>query len=119
MKYLGNFRPGQTIRGLWNSADANGASVTRATDGTIAVYKDSDVTQVTTGLTDSENFDGVTGIHQVVIDTSASPTFYTAGSHFQVVLAGATIDGQVVNAVLFEFDLINQYAPARFAMAVR
>ena len=41
------------------------ASITRATNGKVSVYRDGNVTQSTAGITDTEDFDGVTGIHLV------------------------------------------------------
>ncbi len=108
--YKGDFAPGATVRDLWNSSDSNGASVTRSTNGTISVYKDGGTTQSTAGVTDTEDFDSLTGVHLVEIDTSADGTFYSAGSDFIVVLSAATIDTRTVNAALFSFSLNNRTA---------
>lgn len=110
MSYIGDHRTGVTIRHMWNSNAVAGESITRATDGTISVYKDGNTTQSTAGVTDSENFDGLTGVHLVAIDTSADGTFYSAGSDFHVVLSAATIDGKTINAFLFSFSLENRSA---------
>lgn len=103
MKHLGDFAPGQTVRFLWSTNAAAGGSITRATNGTISVYKDGSVTQTTTGVTDTEDFDSLTGIHSCEIATTDA--FYAAGSHFDVVLSGATIDGETVNSVLASFTI--------------
>lgn len=108
--YLGDFRTGKTIRKMWNSNAIAGESITRATNGTVSVYKDGGVTQSTTGVTDTEDFDSLTGVHLVAIDTSADGTFYSAGSEFEVVLSAATIDGKTINATLFSFSLENRSA---------
>ena len=106
--YCGDFRTGKTIRKMWNSYAIAGQSITRATNGTISVYKDGNTTQSTAGVTDSEDFDSLTGVHLVAVDTSADGTFYSAGSDFEVVLSGATIDGKSINATLFSFSLENR-----------
>jgi uncharacterized protein YaiE (UPF0345 family) len=108
--YLGDFRTGKTIRKMWNSNAIAGESITRATNGTISVYKDGGTTQSTTGVTDTEDFDSLTGVHLVAIDTSADGTFYSAGSDFEAVLSAATIDGKTINATLFSFSLENRSA---------
>lgn len=108
--WLGDFRTGKTVRKMWNSNAVAGESITRATNGTISVYKDGGTTQSTTGITDTEDFDGLTGVHLVAIDTSADGTFYSAGADFEVVLSGATIDGKAINATLFSFSLENRSA---------
>ena len=48
MKHLGNFATSATVRFMWSSNDANGASITRATNGTVQVYKNGNTTQSTT-----------------------------------------------------------------------
>ena len=109
MNYLGNYAAGATVHFMWNSSGADGASITRATNGTISVYKANNTTQSVAGITDTEDFDALTGVHHVAINTAADGTFYAAGNDFMVVLSGATIDDKVVNAVLAHFSIQNRY----------
>lgn len=104
--YLGDYLSGETVYFMWSSNGADGASITRATNGTISVYKDNSTTQTTTGVTDTEDFDSLTGIHHVAVATTDS--FYTTATDFIVVLSGATIDGKTVNAVLAHFSIENR-----------
>ncbi len=113
--YIGDFLAGATVRHAWPSNDSNGASITRSTNGTIAVWKDGGATQSTTGVTDTEDFDSFTGIHAVEIDTTSDTTFYTRGSDFWVMLTGATIDTRAVNTPLFTFSIQNRYVPGLVA----
>lgn len=106
--YLGNITEDATLDFIWDSNDSNGASITRATNGTISVYKANGTTQSTAGITDIEDFDSVTGIHHVRIDTS-SDAFYATANDYTVVLSAATIDGQTVNAVLASFSIENRF----------
>lgn len=108
MIYLGDFAEDDTVDFKWSTNGADGASITRATNGTISVYKGNNTTQTTTGVTDTEDFDALTGIHHCRIDTSAD-AFYVAGEEYQVVLSAATIDGKTVNAVLAHFSIHNRY----------
>lgn len=110
MMYLGDYAEDAIIDFNWSSNNAAGASVTRATNGTISVYKANSTTQSTAGVTDSEDFDSLTGIHHVRIDTSAD-AFYAVANDYSVVLSGATIDGQTVNAVLAHFSIENRSLP--------
>jgi len=103
-QHLGDFPVNATVHFKWSTNDANGAAITRATNGTVSVYIGSSTTQLTTGVTDTEDFDSTTGLHHCSIDLSSSGT-YAAGSECQVVLSGATIDGQTVNAVLASFSI--------------
>lgn len=106
MMYLGDYVSGVTVYFKWSSNAADGSSITRATNGTIYVYKDGGTTETTTGVTDTEDFDSRTGIHHVAIATTDS--FYAAGHDYAVVLGGATIDGKSVNAVLAHFSIENR-----------
>lgn len=110
MTYLGDYAKDETISFLWSTNDAAGASVTRATDGTVSVYRNNDATQSTAGVTDTEDFDSLTGIHACTIDTSAD-AFYATEADYAVVLSAATIDGETVNAVLAHFSIQNRTSP--------
>jgi hypothetical protein len=110
VQYLGDIAPSQILYFGWHSNAIAGESITRATNGTVSVYKDDGTTQSTTGVTDTEDFDGLTGVHWVKIDTSADGTFYAAGHDFAVVLSAATIDGKTINAVLGHFSINNRSA---------
>jgi hypothetical protein len=115
-QWLGDYKEDDTVYFLWSTNDADGASVTRATDGTVQVYKDNGTSQSTAGVTDTEDFDSLTGIHACTIDLSAD-AFYATGADYAVVLSGATIDGQTVNAVLAHFSIENRYKGVADALA--
>lgn len=106
--YLGDYVEDETVHFIWHTNDSNGASVTRSTNGTVSVYKDNGVTQSTAGITDTEDFDSLTGIHVCTIDLSAD-AFYATGANYTVVLSAATIDSQTVNAVLAHFSIENRF----------
>lgn len=109
MTYLGDFAAGSIVDFKWNAFSGLGGSITRATNGSIRIYKGNSVTQRSSasGITDSEDFDSLTGLNHVRIDLAddADPGFYAAGSEYQVVLQGAVIDGQTINAVLAHFSI--------------
>lgn len=107
MLMLGDVVEDAVIDFKWGTNDASGASITRATDGTVSVYKGNNTTQSTAGVTDTEDFDGITGVHNARIDTSAD-AFYEPGYDYAVVLSGATIDGETVNAPLAHFSIENR-----------
>ncbi len=102
--YLGDFKPGTTIYCHWNTNSAAGASIVRSTDGTIHVYKDGATgTEVTTGVTDTESFDGEVGVNLVAVATSDA--FYASGNEYSIILKDAVIDTQAVSAVLCQFSI--------------
>ncbi len=114
MTYLGDFAADQAINFLWSTNDGDGASITRSTDGTISVYKDNsdgssyDETQSTEGVTNDEDFDSLTGIHECCITTTNA--WYEVGHDYTVVLSAAVIDTQdPVNAVLAHFSIENRF----------
>ena len=111
--YLGDYLEDATVFFCWDSNDGDGAAITRATDGAIRVYKDDGDSETTTGITDTEDFDTVTGVHNCKIDLS-SATFYARGHDYSVCLVGATIDGETVNAVLAHFSIENRYQGIQF-----
>ena len=110
--YLGDFLADQAVYFIWDTSATTGASVTRTVDGTISVYKDNsdgssyNQTQVTTGVTNDEDVDSLTGVHSCCITTTNA--WYETGHDYNVVLSAATIDGQTVNAVLAHFSIENR-----------
>jgi hypothetical protein len=109
VQQLGDFLSGSIVRFMWNSNNAAGASVNPTVNGSIRIYKDGSTVERTSsaGITYTAGFDTLTGVHQVSIDLSDNTDagFYAAGSEYFVVLVGATIDGQTVNAVLAQFSI--------------
>ena len=105
--YLGDFKEDETVHFMWNTFDDNNASVTRATDGTVQVYKDNGATQSVAGITDTEDFDALTGLHACTIDLSAD-AFYAAGANYTVVVAGAVVDGDTINSAIAHFSIENR-----------
>ena len=104
--YLGDIQEDATVHFMWSTNDGSGASITRATNGTVSVYKDNGDTQSAAGVTDTEDFDSLTGVHVCTIVTTDA--FYAKAANYSVVLSAATIDGQVVNAVLAHFSIENR-----------
>jgi len=111
-QYLGDFRINKTVIVPWNTNGANGASITRATNGSIRIYKNNSTTERTSaaGITDNEDFDSLTGVHLINIDLAddTDAGFYAAGNDYIVVLAAATIDGQTVNHAIAMFSIENR-----------
>jgi len=106
--YLGDIAEDATIAFVWSTYDASGASVTRATDGTIKVRRLDDGTDCTgTSVTDTEDTPD-TGLHECKIDTSDNANF-TTGDDYAVWLDGAVVDSQTVNAVLATFSIENRF----------
>ena len=105
-QYLGDIEEDSTIDFMWSSNDGAGGSVDRATNGQVRVYKGNGTVETTIGVTDDEAFDGLLGVHHTRIVTTN--VFYAIANDYTVVLQGAVIDGETVNAVLAHFSIENR-----------
>lgn len=104
MTSLGTRAKGSTIYGMFNTTDAVGAPITIGGTAAAQVYQDANLTQITSGITVTEDYDGVTGLHQIAVDTSGSG--FTAGSDYWVVISVGTADSvSIVGAAIFHFFL--------------
>ncbi len=112
MYYVGDFLAGSTVKAFWNTNGANGASITRSGNGTLKIYSGTSLTERASlnGVTQVEDFDGITGVHTVSIDTSDNTDlgFYAVGNDYTLVYTGMTIDGVTVNAAIATFSLQNR-----------
>lgn len=107
MKHLGDYDAGGTLHSKFTTyRPSTGAPFTLAGTPALSVYKDGSVTQSTAGITLTTDFDGVAGLHHVAVDTSADGTFYSAGSHFEIVITTGTVDSvSVVGSCVASFSL--------------
>jgi len=112
--YIGDFRVSSTVHLKWSTNSSVGASITRATNGTVRIYKGSSTTERSSaaGITDTEDHDSLTGVHHLSVDLSddTDAGFYAAGNDYFAVLATATIDGQTVNHPIAQFSIENRSA---------
>lgn len=110
--YIGDFILGQTLHIPHNTFAAAGESITRATNGSIKIFKGSSITQRTSsaGVIDTEDHDGDTGTHLVSIDTSDNTDsgFYAPGNDYYIKVAGETIDGKSINRWVGHFSIENR-----------
>lgn len=119
MYFVGDFIAGSTVKVMWNTNAGDGSSITRATDGTLKIFKGTNIAERTSlaGVTQSEDFDGATGVHAVSIDLTDNTDagFYAAGNDYFLVYTGMTIDGKTVNNAIAQFSIENrtQYADVK------
>ena len=107
MIYLGDHAAGDTIDMKFTTRRfSTGAPFTLAGTPAVSVYKGNSVTQSTSGVTLTADFDSVTGLNHVRIDTSSDGTFYADGSQFSLVITAGTVDSvSVVGEVVGRFTL--------------
>lgn len=109
-KYFGDVRRGTVISIPWTSYTSLGGSVTRSSNGTIKVFRgitSSASTQV--GITDTEDFAGITGAHVCTISMGSTTNFFVPHSDYHVYSSGESIDGQFVNVHIGSFSVENRY----------
>jgi hypothetical protein len=104
--YYGDFLPGQRVNIAWSTNSRQGASISRETTGTIVVFRMSTGTQSSVGVTDLRDVNGAVGIDACSVDLTQ--TFFAPHDDYSVILVGATVDGQLVNAVVGAFSILNR-----------
>lgn len=112
MSYLGDIAPSQVLDTKFTTVAAStGAPTTLSGSPAISVYKTNSTTESTSGITLTADFDSVTGLNHVRIDTSSDGTFYAAGGDFQIVITTGTVGGtSAVGYVVGEFSINNRTA---------
>jgi hypothetical protein len=107
---LGDRRRSSSITFKFSTKGTTQAPITLAGTPAISVYKEGSTTETTTGVTLTVDYDTRTGMHNVVIDTSADTTFYAPNNDFQVVITTGTVDGvSVVGTVIAQFSIEKFY----------
>lgn len=87
------------------TTSVNGVPTSLAGSPAISVYKNS-TTPSTTGVTLTQDYNSVTGMNHIVIDTSADTTFYSADQDFSVAITTGTLSGiSMVGFVVGSFSL--------------
>src|SRR5210317_803888 len=78
---------------------------TTLSGGTVEIYEDAGVTQITTAETLSADFDSVTGLNMLTVVATAANGF-EAGKHYSAVLSAGTVDSvSVVSEVVAQFTI--------------
>ena len=109
-KYLGDFSAADVIDFKFTTfRPSTGAPFTLAGSPVVSVYKDNDLTQTTTGVALTVDFDSVTGLNHVRVTTTDA--FYANGSEFECVITTGTVDSvSVVGSCIGRFTLRSQAA---------
>jgi hypothetical protein len=108
MPDLGDRVEDSTIDFAFFTTDAAAAPTTLSGTPAVSVYKANGTTQSTAGVTLTADFDSVTGLNHVRIDTSAD-AFYATGNDYMAVITAGTVDGiSVVGSVVATFSIENR-----------
>lgn len=113
MQYLGDYAEDYaTLNFKFSTHQADGTPITLAGTPAVSVYKANSTTQSTAGITLTVDFDGVTGLHNVLIDLSAD-AFYAVGNDYSVVITTGTVNSiSVVGTQLAHFSIENRNVKA-------
>jgi hypothetical protein len=107
MSDLGNRVVGSTLLTFFTTS-VGGLPTTLSGTPAISVYKNS-MTESTSGVSLSVDYDSRTGLNQLSIDTSASSSFYSAGNEFSAVITTGTVGGvSIVGSVVASFRLTTE-----------
>lgn len=108
--YQGDIIAGAVIRWKFNTTSGSPAVLTSLLGSpVVAVFKGDSTSEEFTGAGITVDFDSLTGLNHVKIDTSADGAFYAAGNDFQVILTAGTVGGtSVANTVIGEFSIQNR-----------
>lgn len=104
--YHGDFALGSTLDIKFTTRQfSTGAPFALAGTPAVAAYPDNSTTEITAGITLSNNFDSRTGLHNVRV-VASSGNGYAAGSTYTLVLTSGTVDGvSVVGEVVGVFSI--------------
>lgn len=107
-KYIGDYGKNDTITFMFTTfRPSTGAPFALAGTPVVSVYKDSNLTQDTAGVTLTTNYDGVTGLNFVSISTAGA--FYVDGSSYECVITTGTVDAvSVVGSCVGRFTMRDQ-----------
>jgi len=107
MMYLGDFVSAAIVRAFFDTSTLGGAPATLGGTPLVRVYKNSDTTESSTGITLTVDYDSRTGLNLVEVDTSDA--FYADASDFSIVLIQGTLSGSnIAPKVLAQFSIANR-----------
>lgn len=111
MSYLGDITLNQVLNGKFTTVNTSGVPTAFTGTPILAVYKNNDTTQSQSGMTVTTDFDSLTGLHNVLIDTSQNGSFYATACDFDVVILAGTVSSQSLTGYIpFSFSIQNRSA---------
>lgn len=99
----------QTIYLYFSTVGSTGAAITLV-GGTVEIYEDGSATQITTAETLDNDFDSVTGFHQIAVDLNDSG--FETGKTYTVIATGGTADSVAIAGRVLGVFSVGRYASA-------
>ena len=114
MSYVGDFNTSDVINQKFTTVDTTGVATGMCNSPILVAYKDDSATETILGITTTVNFDSITGYHNVLVDLSQNPSFYSTGSDFNIAILAGTISGttSLRGYELFSFSVENRPLPS-------
>lgn len=91
--YVGDIRINQVVNYKFTTVNSGGVATAFVGAPVVAAYKSNSTTQTTNGITVTTEFDGLNGLHNILVDTSQDPTFYATASDIEIVILAGTVSG--------------------------
>lgn len=108
MTYLWDFAENATVYKWFNTVGTDGSPITIGGTATAQVYKNGGTTQITTGVTITEDFDGVTGLHLLTVDMLADAAYTTAADYVAVLSVGTADGVSIVGGCIVQWSCENR-----------
>ena len=117
-QYYGDLAPSQIIDMKFTSRNSSGQPTTLSGSPAVQCYKDNSLTQSSTGISLTVDFDSITGFNQLRVDLSADTSFYSAGSNFFCIISAGTVGGTtVIGEVVGAFSVADRGTTIRKGVA--
>lgn len=108
MSYQGDINLGDTLEFTFTTRQSTGAPFALAGSPSMAAYQSGSNTPITSGITLTTNYGGVTGLNNVSVVASGGNGF-SAGKDVSVVIAAGTVNGiSVVGETVGSFSIQNR-----------
>ena len=108
MAYLGDFALGSTVYAKFTTIDSTGLPITVGGTLAAAAYPNDSTTQITAGITATEDFDAVTGLHHLSIVATSGNGYATATDYTLSVATGTVSSISIVGYVIHSFSIENR-----------
>lgn len=106
--YIGDFKKSDgPIYFIYPTFSDSGANMDRTGYGDARIYREDNVTQRTSGITETQPYDSIVGMVHLEIDISDN-NFYFPGYDYHLVLTGVVLSGRTVNVPVMSFSIQNR-----------
>lgn len=107
MTWLGNFDFGSTVFHRFTTVNSTGAPTALSSAG-VTVYRDDNLTQSTSGVVLTADYDSITGLNSVQIDMSTAGIYGSAGTYTAIISSGAASE-DLTGYVVAEWSLRDRF----------